>query len=64
MFHLNNSMATRELNVYIDGERLEHNMSPTYLGLDGSLSLKLAMQQRAGKLKVRNNLVHKLAGLT
>lgn len=64
MFHLNNSMATRQLNVYLDGERLEHNVSPKYLGLplDRSLSFKLAMEQRAEKLKVRNNLIQKLAG--
>jgi len=57
-------MATRELNVLIDGERLEHNMSPTYLGLplDRTLSFKLALEQRGEKLKVRNNLVQKLVG--
>lgn len=64
MFHLNNSMATQQLNVYLDGERLEHNISPKYLGLplDRSLTFKLAMEQRAEKLKVRNNLIQKLAG--
>ena len=41
VFHLHNTSATRELSVYLDGQRLQHGCHPTYLGvtLDRTLSL-------------------------
>jgi len=40
VFHLHNTSATRELSVYLDGQRLWHECHPTYLGvtLDHMLS--------------------------
>ena len=40
VFHLHNTSATRELSVYLDGQRLRHECHPTYLGvtLDRTLS--------------------------
>jgi len=32
VFHLHNTSATRELSVYLDGQRLQHECHPTYLG--------------------------------
>ena len=33
VFHLHNTIATRELSVYLDGLRLRHECHPTYLGV-------------------------------
>lgn len=64
MFHLDNRSATRQLNVFLDGVRLEYNTTSIYLGLplDRSLTFKPALEQRAQKLKARNNLIQKLTG--
>ena len=58
--------ATRELSVYLDGQRLRHECHPTYLGvtLDCTLSYRVHLTKTAGKLKNRNNLLMKLAGST
>jgi len=42
VFHLHNTSATRELSVYLDGQRLQHESHPTYLGvtLDRTLSYR------------------------
>jgi len=42
VFHLHNTSATRELSVYLDGQRLRHEYNPTYLGvtLDHTLSYR------------------------
>jgi len=66
VFHLHNTSATRELTVYLDGQRLWHECHPTYLGvtLDRTLSYKEHLTKTAGKLKNRNNLLMKLAGST
>jgi len=42
VFHLHNTSATRELSVYLDGQRLRHECHPTYLGvtLDRTLSYR------------------------
>ena len=63
VFHLNNTSATRELSVYLDGQRLRQECHPTYLGvtLDGTLSYRVHWTKTAGKLKNRNNLLMKLA---
>lgn len=64
MFHLNNQQASRQLNVYVDGVRIEHNFAPVYLGmpLDRSLTYKPLLEQRGQKLQTRNNLVQKISG--
>ena len=38
--HLHHTSATRELSVYLDGQRFRHECYPTYLGvtLDRTLS--------------------------
>jgi len=66
VFHVHNTSATRELSVYLDGQRLRHECHPTYLGvtLDRTLSYKEHLIKTAGKLKNRNNLLMKLAGST
>ena len=67
VFHLHIS-ATRELSVYVDGQRLRYE-SPSathYLEvtLDRTLSYREHLAKTAGKLKNRNNLLMKLAGST
>jgi len=68
VFHLHNTSATRELSVYLDGQRLRHECHPTYLGVTldryGTLSYREHLTKTAGKLKNRNNLLMKLAGST
>jgi len=66
VFHLHNTSATRKLSVYLDGQRLQHECHPTYLGatLDRMLSYREYLTKTAGKLKNRNNLLIKLAGST
>jgi len=66
VFHLHNTSATRELLVYLDGQCLQHERHPTYLGatLDSVLSYREHLTKTAGKLKNRNNLLMKLAGST
>ena len=66
VFHLHNTSATRELSVYLDGQRLRHECHPTYLGvtLDRTLSYREHLTKTAGKLKNRNSLLMKLAGST
>jgi len=66
VFHLHNTSATRELSVYLDGHRLQHECHPTYLGvtLDRTLSYRVHLTKTAGKLKNLNNLLMKLAGST
>jgi len=66
VFHLHNTSATRELSVYLDGQRLRHECHPTYLGvtLDHTLSYRVHLTKTAGKLANRNNLLMKLAGST
>jgi len=66
-FHLHNTSVTRELSVYLDGQRLRHECHPTYLGvtLDHTLSYREHLMKTAGRqLKNRNNLLMKLPGST
>ena len=60
VFHLNNTSATCELSVYLDGQRFRHECHPTSLGV----SYREHLTKTAGKLKNRNNLLMKLAGST
>ena len=64
VFHLHNTSATREVSVYLEGQRLRHECHPTYLGvtLERTLSYREHLTNTAGKLKNRNNLLMKLAG--
>lgn len=64
IFHLNNQQASRQLDVYIDGVRLNHNHVPCYLGipLDRSLTYKDHLNKLSQKVKTRVNLVQKLSG--
>jgi len=66
VFHLHNTSATRELSVYLDGQRLRHECHPIYLGvtLDSKLSYREHLTKTASKLKNRNNLLMKLASST
>ena len=67
VFHLHNTSATSELLAYMmDGQCLQHECHPTYLGLtlDRTLSYRVHLTKTAGKLKNRNNLLMKLAGST
>ena len=61
VFHLHNTCASRDLSVSLDG----HDRYPTYLGvtLDCTLSFREHPTKTAGKLKNRNNLLMKLAGV-
>ena len=66
VFHLHNASANRELNVFLNNERLKHEKNPVYLGvtLDRTLTYRAHLDKTAGKLKTRNNLLAKLAGTT
>jgi len=66
VFHLQDTSDTRELSVYLDGQRLRHKCHPTYLSvtLYSMLSYREHLAKTAGKLKNRNNLLMKLAGST
>lgn len=61
-FHLNNQQANMNLKVRFDGQILNHNSTPKYLGvtLDRTLSYKLHLTKTAAKLKSRNNIIQKL----
>jgi hypothetical protein len=65
-FHLHNASASRELNVLMNGNRLQHDPHPVYLGvaLDRTLNYREHLSRSAAKLKSRNNLLMKLAGST
>ena len=66
VFYLHKTSTTRELSVYLDGQHLQHECNPTYLGvtLDRTLSYREHLTKTAGKLKNRNILLMKLAGST
>jgi len=64
IFHLHNKSNDRELNVSLNGQRLNHDPHPVYPGvtLDQTLSYKHHLTKTAAKLKSRNNLLSKLSG--
>ena len=63
-FHLNHVKAKHELSVTLNGQKIRHKSTPTYLGvtLDCTLIYKEHITRTAMKLKTRNNLLTKLAG--
>lgn len=65
-FHLHNKQAGKELNIMFENKQLKHNKFPKYLGvtLDRTLSFKEHLTKTAGKIKTRNNILHKLCGTT
>jgi len=66
VFNLHNNRASRELNFFMNGQRLKHDSSPVYLGvtLDRTLSYKDHISKTVDKLKSRNHLISKLTGMT
>jgi len=64
MFHLDNRRASKELNIYINGCRINHDPCPVYLGvsLDRSLTFRHHATKTAAKIKSRKNIIAKLAG--
>ncbi len=63
IFHLHNAQAKRELNIFLKGQRIEHDPNPTYLGvtLDRSLTYHDHLKKTAAKVSSRNNLLRKLS---
>ena len=63
-FHLHNASASRELSVWLDGQRIKYGHQPTFLGVtfDRTLSFKPHLTKTAARLKNRNNLLTKLPG--
>ena len=62
-FHLRNRQANRKLNITWNGNVLENNTFPVYLGvtLDRTLSFSQHTKKTKAKLATRNNLLRKLA---
>ncbi|KAI5728797.1 hypothetical protein M8J77_021293 [Diaphorina citri] len=63
-FHLTNSLASAKLKIHFEGQIINHNFHPKYLGmtLDRTLSYKSHLFNTAQKLKTRNNIIQKLCG--
>lgn len=63
-FHLHNAQATRELNIFLNGQRINHEPKPVYLGvtLDRALTYHEHLKKTAAKVGTRNNLLSKIAG--
>jgi len=64
VFHLLNAKADHELNIFLQGQRIKHDLNPVYLGvtLDRSLTYHQHLKKTAAKVGTRNNLLSKLAG--
>ena len=62
-FHLNNHKANRKLQIQWNGQKLENNCFPVYLGvtLDRTLSFNRHTSNVKAKVATRNNLISKLA---
>ena len=62
-FHLNNHEANKKLNITWNGQILENDSFPVYLGvtLDRTLSFKEHARKVKAKVATRNNLLGKLA---
>ena len=63
LFHLRNRELGRKLSLTWNGVDLKHCDFPVYLGvtLDRTLSYKQHIEKVKGKVRTRNNLLHKLA---
>jgi len=61
VFHLDNRHASEELNIYLNGCRINHDLCPVYLGvsLDRSLTFRQHATKTAAKIKSRNNVITK-----
>lgn len=66
LFHLNNQQARRTLDLQLNGETVEYEENPRYLGndLDRSLTHRTNLEKIKTKLKSRVNIIQKLAGST
>ncbi|XP_034621412.1 uncharacterized protein LOC117874878 [Trachemys scripta elegans] len=64
LFHLHHASTIHELNVYLNGQKVKHEVEPVYLGvtLDRTLSYHAHLKKTAAKVKTRNDLLSKLAG--
>ena len=64
VFHLANRCAKRELNISLNGTRLNFDPTPKYLGvtLDRSLTFNKHVTATANKTQARVSLLKKLAG--
>ena len=62
-FHLNNHQADYKLKIKWNGEELENDSFPVYLGvtLDRTLSFKQHISKVKAKVATRNNILEKLA---
>jgi len=65
VFHLHNASASTELNDLLNGKQIRHEHQPVYLGvtLNRSLTFCTHMVKTAAKVRTRNNLIIKQAGL-
>ncbi|VVC27437.1 Hypothetical protein CINCED_3A008591 [Cinara cedri] len=66
LFHLNNKMARQEIKVVFNEQQIRNNPNPTYLGitLDRTLTYREHLTKVAAKIKIRNNIINKLAQTT
>ena len=62
-FHLNNHQANRKLEIHWNGQKLQNESFPVYLGvtLDRTLSFNRHASNVKAKIATRNNLLSKLA---
>lgn len=63
--HLNNREAQKKLKLKIGDEHIVNEVYPKYLGvrIDRSLTFKKHLEDVKHKLKSRNNIISKLAGV-
>lgn len=63
-YHLNNSEARRELDIFVNNKRLEFQQAPRYLGvrLDRSLTFKQHLEEVTAKVSSRVAIIRRLAG--
>ena len=66
VFHLHNREANREINITVNGNRLQFQSAPTYLGvkLDRTLSFRQHLENLSAKTTARVALIRRLAGTT
>ena len=66
VFHLHNKEANREINITVNGNRLQFQSAPTYLGvkLDRTLSFRQHLENLSAKTTARVALIRRLAGTT